>query len=301
VDTAAAKKLLADAGFPNGFETTLSYRDVVRGYLPLPGKVAQDLQAQLAAIGVKININVMESGKFLASVAAGEQPLFMLGWGADYPDATNFVDFHFTGASKNFGTPYPDLVSAIRAAAQVADPAERDKLYVKVNELIKQHVPMVPVAHGGSANVYKATVQGAHVRVVGSTVFALLSVPGQDKFVWIQNAEPISLYPNDETDGETFTAAEQVFDALLKYKLTSGETEGALAEKFSANKELTEWTFNLRKGVKFSDGSEFDANDVVLTYVVAWDAKNPLHKGNTGVFEYYGGFFGTMLNAPEKK
>jgi peptide/nickel transport system substrate-binding protein len=300
-DTAAAKKLLAEAGYPDGFETTLSYRDVVRNYLPLPGKVAQDIQSQLAAIGIKVKINVLESGKFLASVAAGEQPLYFNGWRADYPDATNFVDFHFTGASKNFGTPYPDLVDAIRKAAQVADPAERDKMYVKVNELIKQHVPMVPLAHGGSGLGFKAAVQGAHTRVVGSPVFSELSIPGQDKIVWLQNAEPISLYLNDETDGETNAAGEQIFKSLLQYKLTSAEVEGALAEKYSVNKDLTEWTFNLRKGVKFSDGTPFDANDVVLTYVVAWDAKHPLHKGNSGAFEYFGGFFGKMLNAPEKK
>jgi ABC-type transport system substrate-binding protein len=300
-DTAAAKKLLAEAGYPDGFETTLSYRDVVRNYLPLPGKVAQDIQSQLAAIGIKVKISVLESGKFLASVAAGEQPLYFNGWRADYPDATNFVDFHFTGASKNFGTPFPDLVDAIRKAAQVADPAERDKLYVKVNELIKQHVPMVPLAHGGSANAFKATAQGAHSRVVGSLMFSELSIPGQDKIVWIQNAEPISLYLNDETDGETNAAGEQIFKSLLQYKLTSAEVEGALAETYSVNKELTEWTFNLRKGVKFSDGTPFDANDVVLTYVVAWDAKHPLHKGNTGAFEYFRGFFGKLLNAPEKK
>ena len=300
-DTAAAKKLLAEAGYPDGFETTLSYRDVVRNYLPLPGKVAQDIQSQLAAIGIKVKINVLESGKFLASVAAGEQPLYFNGWRADYPDATNFVDFHFTGASKNFGTPFPDLVDAIRKAAQVADPTERDKLYVKVNELIKQHVPMVPLAHGGAANAFKATVQGAHTRVVGALMFSELSTAGQDKIVWMQNAEPISLYLNDETDGETNTAGEQIFKSLLQYKLTSAEVEGALAEKYSVNKDLTEWTFNLRKGVKFSDGTPFDANDVVLTYVVAWDAKHPLHKGNSGAFEYFGGFFGKLLNAPEKK
>ena len=122
-DVAGAKKALADAGFPNGFDVTLSYRDVVRGYLPLPGKVAQDLQAQLKDVGINVKINVMESGAFLTSVAAGEQPMFMLGWGADYPDSTNFYDFHFTGASKNFGAPYPDLVAAIKAAGSLSDAA----------------------------------------------------------------------------------------------------------------------------------------------------------------------------------
>ncbi|MDE3091518.1 MAG: peptide ABC transporter substrate-binding protein, partial [Chloroflexota bacterium] len=122
-DPAAAKKVLADAGFPNGFDVTLSYRDVVRGYLPLPSKVAQDIQAQLKDVGINVKINVMESGAFLASEAAGNESMFMLGWGADYPDSTNFYDFHFTGASKNFGAPYPDLVAAIKAAGSSGDAA----------------------------------------------------------------------------------------------------------------------------------------------------------------------------------
>ncbi len=57
-DPAAAKALLAEAGFPDGFEVTLSYRDVVRVYLPLPGKVAQEIQSQLAEVGIKVTIEV---------------------------------------------------------------------------------------------------------------------------------------------------------------------------------------------------------------------------------------------------
>src|SRR5574341_1368066 len=63
-DPEAAKALLAEAGFPDGFETTLAYRDVVRVYLPQVAQVAQEIQAQLAEVGIKVNINVMESGAF---------------------------------------------------------------------------------------------------------------------------------------------------------------------------------------------------------------------------------------------
>src|SRR3990172_3908073 len=52
-DAAAARAMLADAGFPNGFSTSIFYRDVVRGYLPEVGRVAEELQAQLAA-----NLNI---------------------------------------------------------------------------------------------------------------------------------------------------------------------------------------------------------------------------------------------------
>ena len=99
-----AKKILDEEGVYDAdgrFKTTITYRDVVRGYLPNPGVVAQDIQAQLADIGVDAEIVVMESGAFLDAADAGEiEGFHMLGWGADYPDATNFLDFHFgQGAS----------------------------------------------------------------------------------------------------------------------------------------------------------------------------------------------------------
>ncbi len=296
-DPVAAKKLLADAGFPNGFSTTLSYRDVVRVYLPLPSKVGQEIQSQLAQIGVKVQLVPIESGKFLASVAAGEQPMFMLGWGADYPDPTNFYDFHFTGASKNFGDVFPDLVDAIHAAGQVADPAQRNQLYAKVAELVKQHVPMVPIAHGVNAIAYKATVQGQQASPLADEMFNLMSVPGQDTLNFIQNGEPISLYCADETDGETLRPCYHIFDTLYWYKPNTSELVPAAAESYTVSSDLKEWTFTLRKDVKFSDGTPMDANDVVETFVVQWDASNPLHKGNTGVFEYFSGYFAKQLNA----
>ena len=51
-DIAAAKALLAEAGYPSGFKTTLALRDKVRGYLPAPVDVATDIQAQLKAIEI---------------------------------------------------------------------------------------------------------------------------------------------------------------------------------------------------------------------------------------------------------
>jgi peptide/nickel transport system substrate-binding protein len=50
--------------------------------------------------------------------------------------------------------------------------------------------------------------------------------------------------------------------------------------------------------VTFHDGATFDANDVVLSYAVQWDAEHPLHAGNTGAFEYFAGLWGGFLNAP---
>ncbi len=302
-DPAQAKKLLTEAGVLPGFKTTLAYRDVVRGYFPNPGTIAQDIQAQLATIGVDAKIEVMESGAFLDAAAAGQlKGLFLLGWGADYPDATNFLDVHFgPGASKSFGPGFEDIWAQLKGGATHATAAERYPFYVKANELIKQHAPMVPIAHGGNAIAYKADVKGAYASAVGAEQFALMNPGGRDTLIFMQNAEPISLYCADETDGETLRACEQIMQSLLMFTPGSGEVAPSLAKEWSANADLTEWTFKLRDGVKFQNGATLDANDVVASYVAQWDAKSPLHKGRAGDFTYFTSLFTAFLNAPPAK
>lgn len=299
-DPAAARDMLATVDLGDGFEIELAYRDVFRSYLPEPGRVAEDIQAQLREnLNVTANITVMESGAFIDASDAGELQMYLLGWGADYPDATNFLDFHFGGgASDQFGDKYPAVTEPLARAASLADPLERLDIYVEANQAIKENVPMIPVAHGASATAFKATVQGAHASPLGNEYFAAMQVEGQDTLTWMQNAEPIGLYCADETDGESLRACEQVNESLLAYEIGGTNIKPSLAENFEVNEELTEWTFFLREGVTFHDGSTMDANDVVLSYVVQWDAAHPLHVGRNGSFTYFPGLFDGFLNPP---
>ncbi len=300
-DPEMAKQILEEEGVLPGFETTITYRDVVRTYLPNPGIVAQDIQAQLADIGVNAEIVVMESGSFLDAADAGEIDGFhMLGWSADYPDATNFLDYHFgRGASRQFGEGFPDIWDALQEGATKSTAEDRQPWYDTANELIKQHVPMIPVAHGGSGVAYKADVAGAYASDVGAERFALMDPGGRDTFVWMQNGEPPGLYCADESDGEALRACEQMMQSLLDYEPGTGRVIPSLAAEWTANDDLTEWTFTLRDGVKFHNGATLDANDVVMSYVVQWDASNPLHVGRDGSFAYFPGLFGQFINAPE--
>jgi len=294
----AAKALLAEAGYPDGFEVTLNYRDVVRSYLPSPATVGQDIQAQLADIGVKVTIEVMESGAFLDASDAGDLTMYMLGWGADYPDATNFLDFHFgRTASDQFGEGFEDIWDLLDEGASTPDPAARLEIYEKATALLKQHVPMVPIAHGGSGVGYRADVENAHSSPLGNEYFAVMDPGGRDTFVWMQNAEPIGLYCADETDGESLRACEQITESLLAYKVGGTDVVPALAESYEPNEDGTLWTFHLRKGVTFHDGSTFDANDVVASYDAQWDMNSPNHTGRDGNFTYWNALFGFKNNA----
>jgi ABC-type transport system substrate-binding protein len=298
-DKQAALDLLEAAGLGDGFETTIYYRDVFRGYLPEPGLVATDLQAQLADLGITAKIEVMESGTFIAESSAGNlNGIHLLGWGADYPHITNFIDYHFGASQKQFGAAYPEIYEHLQQGAQIADTATAQQYYEAANNAVREQVPLVPIAHGGSAAAYRADVEGGQASPLTNEVMYVMKPGDRTTFVWMQNAEPISLYCADETDGESLRACEQVVEALLSYEINGTAVEPALATGCTPNADLTDYTCELRQGVKFHDGSSFDANDVVVSWAVQWDAEHPLHTGNTGVFEYWATLWGSLLNPP---
>jgi peptide/nickel transport system substrate-binding protein len=300
-DKTAANALLDEVfGAGKRFSTHIYYRDVVRGYLPNPGVVATELQAQLKNnLGITADIQVQESGTFLDNSEKGLlDGIYLLGWGADYPDATNFLDYHFNNPNNlQFGNIDPSIKSALTTGGQSVDPAARTAAYTAANNAIKAFVPMIPIAHGASATAWKADVVNAHSSPLTDEYMAVVDPGGRSTLVFMQNAYPISLYCADESDGETIRVCEQIFETLYTFKVGTAEVTPGLAESCDANAEGTVWTCKLHSGVTFHNGAHLDANDVVQTFAVQWDAANPLHIGRTGDFTYWGALFGTNLNA----
>lgn len=296
-DPAAAKQLLAEAGFPNGFSTTIFYRDVFRGYLPEPGSVAVDLAAQLKDnLNIDAAVVVMESGAFIEESTAGNlDGIYLLGWTGDYPHITNFLDFHFSELNPQFGVQDPSYYEPLSVASSSTDPIAAAPLYAEANNAIKEVVPMVPIVHSTTAFAFGANVEGAYAPPWGQVLFNFMD-NGEDTFVFMQGNEPISLYCSDETDGESLRACAQVIEGLYSYSAT-GEVQPQLAEVCTSNESLTQWTCTLRGDVLFHDGSAFDANDVVASWAVGIDAGNPLHVGNTGAWEYYAYLWEGLINA----
>ena len=299
-DAAAAKQALADAGYPDGFETTIYYRDVFRGYLPEPGLVAVEIQSQLADnLGITAEVVVMESGEFIDESSNGRlDGLYLLGWGADYPHVTNFLDYHFAETNVQFGDTHPEIYEVLQTASQIGDAAEAEALYVEANNAIRELVPMVPLANGASASAALATVKNAHFRPFGAPLLAKVD-PGKDTFVYMQNAEPISLFCQDESDGESLAVCQQITETLLAYAIDSGEVVPELATGCTPNADSTVWTCTLREGVTFHDGTKLDANDVIASWAAGIDAANANHIGNTGTFSYYGYLWDGLMNAGE--
>lgn len=299
-DAAKAKQMLTAAKFDFSKTYNFHYRTKVRSYLPSPTQVATDLQSQFQDnLGIKIKLVVEKDDTFLTDESNGKFPLFLLGWGADYPDVTDFLDIHFgTGANKGFGSKFADLDALLTKGASEADPTARAADYAQANTLIKQHVPMVPLVHGGSATAYKADVTGAHSSPIGNEALWTMAPGTRDQLVWMQNSEPSGLYCGDESDGDALRICQQIFDSLYQYKIGGLDVEPALATSCDPSTDLKTWTCHLRDNVKFGVSGSLDANDVVDTYAAQWDAKNPLHIGNGGTFDYFPALFGGLLNPP---
>ncbi|MEO8612423.1 MAG: ABC transporter substrate-binding protein [Chloroflexota bacterium] len=293
-----AKQLLQDSGVTLPIQATLSYANVVRSYLPKPTAIADRIQEELAAVGIDVQLDLEEWTHYLDAAEEGKLSLHLLGWGADYPDATNFLDYHFgAGASSQFGNKLTDITAPLMQAARLGDVAQRYPIYVQANTAIRDLVPMVPIAHATSGTAFRASVRGAHSSPLSSEYFAVMDDVTDDTLIWMQNAEPSGLYCPDESDGESLRMCLQISESLLAYEISGTRVMPSLARDYVSNADATQWVFHLREGVLFQDGSALDANDVVMSYDVQWDAANPLHVGRTGDFTYFSAFFGGFLNA----
>jgi len=291
----AAQALLAEAGYPDGFNTKIYYRDVQRIYLPHVNEVAQNIQAQLLAnLSINAQIVVMESGTFVAEAGAGHLNGFhLLGWAADFPHVSNFLDFHFGENHYQFGNPAPAIYDNLNDALQFADPLLAEPYYTSANNAIRDIVPMVPVAHGGLAVAYRADVTDPQAGPLAD-FFAVSDPGGRATFRWMQSAEPLSLFCADEADSDSFRACDQVMQTLYTYENDGAGVEPALAESCTPSEDLTSWTCILRQNVKFHDGSLLDANDVVATFAMGLDVTSQTHKGHSNSWGYYNFIFGLV-------
>ena len=152
-DPAAAQKLLAAAGLPNGFTTDLWAMPVQRPYNPNAKRIAELMQADLAKIGVKAEIKSFEWGEYRKRMQAGEHQMGMLGWTGDNGDPDNFLHTLLgCDAAKSNGSnvakfcfqPFEDLVLK---AKTITNTAERTKLYEQAQVVFKEQAPWFTIAH----------------------------------------------------------------------------------------------------------------------------------------------------------
>lgn len=93
--------------------------------------------------------------------------------------------------------------------------------------------------------------------------------------VWGRGGDSISLDPALAQDGESLKVTMHIFETLVRFKTGTFEIEPWLARSWTTSRDGTVWTFTLRKGLKFSDGSPCDADAVVFSYMRQLDRSHP--------------------------
>jgi peptide/nickel transport system substrate-binding protein len=112
---------------------------------------------------------------------------------------------------------------------------------------------------------------------------------GSKTLIFGRGGDTVSLDPANVTDGESFRVTRQIYETLIDYKPGTFDLTPALATKWDVSNNGTKWVFQLRQGVKFQDGTAFNADAVVFNFNRWMDPQNSYHKGD---FEYYAAMFG---------
>jgi ABC-type transport system substrate-binding protein len=164
-DPERAKELLAEAGYPDGFEVTLYVMPVSRAYMFDPPKIGEAIQSYLAAVGIKVKFYQVDWGTYLQEAEAGKHQMCLLGITADTGDTDDFMSFCYAPNSAAIGTASnhafyvnEEVQNLISKALETYDEDERVEYYKKVQEMIHEDAPWVYLAHANQNLVFSVTV-----------------------------------------------------------------------------------------------------------------------------------------------
>ncbi len=150
-DPQKAKKLLAEAGYPDGLELGLW---TPQGRYLKDRQIAEAVQAQVAQVGIKANIRVMEWGAYLDSLFRHEQQLYIIGWGflAGDPDTALRDSFYSTSKFNFSNCKDADLDKLLDKAVSTLNPEARAEMYEEIQRRLIDDALVVPIYH--KLNIY---------------------------------------------------------------------------------------------------------------------------------------------------
>ena len=160
-----AKQLLTQAGLSDGFETDFWYVPVIRGYFPDSKALSEAMAADLAKVGIRLNLKTEDWGAYLSDRKEGKFPVWALGWGSDNGDPDNFIGYHFiwsdpTKPNVEDGYNNSRLQELLRKGRVVSDIAEREKIYQEAEQIVHDDVARIPIAWPASVAVDRSYLKG---------------------------------------------------------------------------------------------------------------------------------------------
>ncbi len=144
-DLELAKKLLADAGYPDGKglpEITVQTRNdtVARTQV-------EQFAKSMARIGIKVKVGMNTWPELINKVSKKQHQMYTMAWGADYPDAENFLGLLYcpNQSPGSNGSNYcnPEFDELFKKATILQDSPERTSMYEKMNQMVAVEVPWI--------------------------------------------------------------------------------------------------------------------------------------------------------------
>ena len=173
-DPEAAKALLEEAGV-SGLKTDIWAMPVQRPYNPNARRMAELIQADWAEVGVDAEIVSFEWGEYLERSKTGEHGTLLLGWTGDNGDPDNFLAVLLgcdgVGGSNRARWCHEPFENIIQEAKQIADPAERTRLYEEAQVIFKEEAPWATIAHSVVFKPVRNEVQNFKIDPFGGHVF----------------------------------------------------------------------------------------------------------------------------------
>lgn len=161
-DPEKAKALLKEAGVTD-LQTDLWYQPVTRPYNPDGKKMGELMQADLAKVGVKVNLVTFEWGEYRKRGGKGEHTMMQMGWIADYPDPDDFLFPLLTCTAKQGTSNFAqwcnkDFDDAVTKAQQTTDQKERTAYYATAQKIFHEEAPWMTTGYANFNVALKKSV-----------------------------------------------------------------------------------------------------------------------------------------------
>jgi dipeptide transport system substrate-binding protein len=180
-DPAAARQLLAEAGYPDGFDTDIWTVSVGQGLMRDPRRIVVMIQSNWADIGVRARVVTYESGEYLKRLGHAEHSSALMAWVSDNGDPDNFLAIllscHGVHTAQNLSEycsrPFDALMQRARASS---DPAQRADLYRQGQQMFHAELPFLPLMHVNETMAISRRVHGFRQHATGGVYFQGVSL-----------------------------------------------------------------------------------------------------------------------------